>query len=137
MSFTRLRYHIVFATKYRARWISPAVEEVLYPVLGKVINDIGGQSIRINGVEDHVHLVCALPPSLCIDDSIRAMKSQSTCAIRRHFEHLSFFKWQRGFGCFTLNPVDMRGILAYVENQKQHHRRRDELQAMWERVEAR
>jgi hypothetical protein len=36
-----------------------------------------------------------------------------------------------GYGCFSLNPLDMDDVFRYVENQKQHHRK-DELWVEYE-----
>jgi len=133
MSFTRLRYHIVFATKERTPWISPEVEYVLYPLLGNLTRTLGGRLIRVGGVEDHIHLINAIPATLSVADFVRDLKSRSSAALHRRFEHLESFKWQRGFGCFSLNPMDMAGIVAYVENQKDHHRREAICEA-WELI---
>lgn len=133
MSFTRLRYHIVFATKGRTPWISAEVEDVLYPVVGKLTRTLGGQLIRVGGIEDHIHIINAIPAKLSVEDFIRDLKSRSSAVLHQRFEDLQAFEWQRGFGCFTLNPMDMGAILAYVENQKEHHRG-DKLCESWETI---
>ncbi|AWV88601.1 IS200/IS605 family transposase [Bradymonas sediminis] len=132
MSFTRLRYHIVFATKKRVRWIRPEVEAFLYPVMVKIGRSLTGQIIRLGGVEDHVHVICALPPNICVEDFVRDLKSRSSCAVRAHFKNLYGFRWQDEFGAFSLNPNDMGGIIAYVENQKRHHSNH-QTREIWER----
>src|SRR5690554_6437263 len=121
MSFTRLRYHIVFTTKNRVRWIRPEVEEFLYPMMIKLTKVLGGRCIRLGGVEDHIHLICALPPDITIEDFVRDLKSRSSGAVRANFKKLYGFKWQDEFGVFSLNPFDMDTIIAYVDNQKHHH----------------
>ena len=133
MSFTRLRYHIVFATKERARWIWPEVEAFLYPVIGHIARQLDGRLLAVGGVQDHVHLVCAIRPSIALDDFVRDVKSRSSAAVRGEFENLYGFGWQDGYGGFTLNPLDMDEIFAYVRNQKEHHAN-NELHDLWERV---
>jgi putative transposase len=133
MPYTRLRYHFVFATKKRARWIWPEVEEFLYPVLVRLTERAGGHTIRIGGVEDHVHTICALKPKISPSDFIERIKSESSQAVRGRFKNLWGFKWQIGYGAFSLNPHDMDRVIAYVENQKQHHRRGD-LWAVYEKM---
>ena len=135
MSFTRLRYHIVFTTKKRARWIRPEVEAFLYPVMIKLTRTLGGHCIRLNGIEDHIHLICALPSSTNIDDFVCDLKSRSSSAVRAHFKNLYGFKWQDGFGAFSLDAYNMDGIIAYVENQKQHHRN-NEVRELWEGIQS-
>jgi REP element-mobilizing transposase RayT len=122
MPYTRLRYHFIFATKNRARWIWPDVESFLYPVLVRLIKRAGGHAIRLGGVEDHVHIVSALEPKVSVSDFLERIKSESSQAVRGRFKNLWGFGWQDGYGAFTLNPTDMDRILEYVENQKEHHR---------------
>ena len=133
MPFTRMRYHIVFATKKRAGWIWPEVEDFLYPVLGRQAKNLGGQTIRIGGIEDHVHLICAVRCDVAIKGFVEDLKARSSKAVRGEFPNLYGFGWQRGFGCFTLDPLNMDEIVAYVENQKEHHGSGD-LREVWERV---
>ncbi len=130
MAFTRLRYHLVFGTKYGLPLITPEVEDFLYPVLGRAANNTGGRSIRIGGVEDHVHIICAIPPDIAVDQFVRKLKSQAAAATSRKFPtltdryaNLDKFLWKPGYGGFTLNPLNMGGIISYVENQKEHHAR--------------
>ena len=135
MAYTRLRYHMIFATKKRARWIWPDVEAFLYPVLIRQAELNDGRIIRIGGIEDHVHLICALKPRTCVSDFAERIKSNASKAVRKEFANLYGFAWQKSYGCFTLNPFEMDEIVAYVENQKAHHRD-GELLEIYERVVA-
>jgi REP element-mobilizing transposase RayT len=119
MSYTRLRYHIITATKRRAPIITPKVEAVLYPALQRKAQDGDGHLLRIGGVSDHVHMVAALHPSCAVSDFVRAVKAGSSRAVRRAAD--ASFRWQRGYAAFTLNPLDLSRILAYVARQKEHH----------------
>ncbi len=131
MSFVRFRFHLIFATKHRTPWIDAEVEEFLYPVLGRAAKNTGAKAYSIGGVEDHVHMVSSVPARLAFSDFVRKIKSQSTAAVRKEFSHLEEFGWQVGYGGFTLNPLDMDAIFAYVKNQKERHRKDD----LWEPYE--
>ncbi len=131
MSYTRLRYHIITATKRRAPVITPEVESVLYPALQRKAQDENGYVLRIGGVADHVHMVAALHPSCAVADFVRAVKAGSSRAVRRAVD--ASFRWQHGYAAFTLNPLDLSRIIAYVARQKEHHRAGD-LWAAYERL---
>lgn len=77
-SFTRLTYHIVFATKYRKRTITEQIQERLYEYIGGTLRGKKGHLIEIGGVEDHVHLLAGLSPSLAVSDVIRDVKASSS-----------------------------------------------------------
>jgi len=39
-------------------------------------------------------------------------------------ERISRFRWQRGFGAFSVSPDRIRAVQRYVQRQEQHHRSR-------------
>ena len=121
MSYTRLIYHVVTATKGREPLISPEVEAVLFPAFQRKAMDLGGRLVRAGGVEDHVHLIVEIPPTVTVSDFVRALKAGSSRAVTKTCVIHSPFQWQSGYGCFTLSAHNLQAILAYVEKQKHHH----------------
>lgn len=122
MAYTRLRYHIILTTKKRRRWITPDVEKILYPALDRATTRLDGKLLCIGGVEDHVHMVVAIPPKHSISSAMVRLKSESTGAVKHGCPDLQNFKWYGSYACFTLNPANLGDIIAYVKNQKEHHR---------------
>lgn len=121
MSYTRLRYHIVTATKNRSPAITAEVEAVIYPALYHKAKDCGGRLLKAGGVADHIHLVAAVPPTLALADFVREVKTRASRAVNTAGFYDGTFRWQRGYGAFTLNPLNLSQVIAYVANQKQHH----------------
>jgi REP element-mobilizing transposase RayT len=120
MPFTRLRYHVVTATRRRYPLITEQIEPILYRVLVKKTADAGGQLLAVGGVQDHVHLVVALPPTIPVSDLMRVVKSGSCVAVRDVFGKASF-EWQEGYAAFTADPSDLDRLMEYVTNQKERH----------------
>lgn len=122
MSYTRLRYHIITATKRRSPLITPEVESVLYPALQQKAQDKNGHLLQIGGIADHVHMIAVLHPSCAVADFVRAVKAGSSRAANRSAVCEGPFRWQRGYAAFSLNPLNLSRIIAYVARQKEHHR---------------
>ena len=120
MSYTRLRYHIVTGTYKREPFITPPVEEVLYPALRVKADDAEGRVLQVGGIADHVHLVAALRPTVSVADFMRVVKTGSCAAVREGFGRAAF-RWQRGYAAFTVAPHDMRRVLDYVAHQEERH----------------
>ncbi len=60
----RVIIHITFSTKRRAPWLRDrAVRNALYAYMGGILKALDSKAIRINGVEDHVHIVGLLSPN--------------------------------------------------------------------------
>lgn len=120
-SFTRLTYHIIFATKYRKRTIQEDMQKRLYEYIGGTLRAKKGHLIEIGGVEDHVHLLAGLSPSLAVSDVIRDVKASSSQWMRSE-GHVDTFEWQKGYGAFTVSYDRVEAIRKYIWNQKEHHK---------------
>lgn len=131
MSYTRLRYHIVTATRNREMIITPALETIIYPALATKAKDVGARVLKIGGVADHVHIVAAIPPAVAVADFVREVKTGSSRAVNKAGILEGKFHWQRGYGAFTLNPFNLTRVVRYVANQKEHHAE----QTLWSRFE--
>jgi len=120
-SFTRLTYHIVFATKYRKPTIKEAIQERLYDYIGGTLRAKKGHLIEIGGVEDHVHILAGLSPTLAVSDVIRDVKAASSKWMKEEGV-VKPFEWQKGFGTFTVSYDRVEAIRKYIQNQKEHHK---------------
>ena len=120
-SFTRLTYHIVFATKYRKKTITEDVEERIYEYICGTLRAKKGHVIEIGGVEDHVHILAALSPVLAVSNVIRDTKASSSKWMRQE-RRVDQFEWQKGYGAFTVSYDRVEAIQKYIRNQKAHHK---------------
>ena len=120
MSYTDFLYHIVFGTKDHVPFIAGSFENELYRYLGGIVKNHGGETIEINGMPDHVHLLVRLGPVGSISDLMRELKSSSSRWARR--EHQPKFGWQRRYGAFTVSRSASNSVREYIRRQKEHHR---------------
>lgn len=73
-TYAQLLYHIVFSTKERRPWLTPSIRPRVYEYLGGTIRGVGGVSLEIGGVDDHVHLYAKVPQTISIADFVRDIK---------------------------------------------------------------
>jgi REP element-mobilizing transposase RayT len=123
-SFTQLTYHVVFATKYRRPSITDAMQERLYEYIGGTIHAKKGHLIEINGVEDHVHILARLSPTLAVADVVRDIKASSSKWMSEQPEPTQTSEWQKGYGAFTVSHSQIPTVEEYIRNQEEHHRTR-------------
>ena len=67
----------------------------LHSYIKKIIEGEGARFLFINGVEDHVHLLVAMPVPLLIPDLIEKVKPVSTKWVQKTFSEIKEFQWQR------------------------------------------
>jgi REP element-mobilizing transposase RayT len=70
-SLTSLHTHIVFSTKQRQKLIGPDLKPDLLAYLGGIIREPRGKAVIVNAVEDHVHMLVKLPPTLALSECMR------------------------------------------------------------------
>ena len=133
MSYTRLRYHLVYATKGRKPLITAEVEKVIHRATIAEVLEFGGVVIAQGGIDDHQHVVAAIPPTIAICKAAGRMKAAGCKAVRNELK-MPEFEWQVGYGCFTLNAHDFARVCRYALEQKQRHDRHDLIEA-WEQCE--
>ena len=123
-SFLSLQVHVVFSTKNRERWISPQVECEVWAYLAGIIKNQGGKALLIGGIEDHVHLLLAMPATLALSNLVKSIKGDSSKWISQTWPSMREFLWQDGFGAFAVGQSQIADTIFYIKNQRQHHQRK-------------
>ena len=77
----------------------------------------------VNGTENHVHLVASIPPSLLISEWIGKLKGGSSFYINHEIANRKLLDWQDGYGVVSFGTKDLKWVVEYVNNQKEHHAR--------------
>ncbi|MBE2222518.1 MAG: IS200/IS605 family transposase [Anaerolineae bacterium] len=121
MSFYRLFYHIVWATKNRQPLLTSEIEPVIYKYLRTKAIGLGGTVFAIGGIADHVHMAVSIPAKIAVATFIGQTKGIATARFNK--EHLQFSPvyWQDGYGVFSVDGKRLPYIIAYIEKQKEHH----------------
>jgi len=121
-SLSDIILHIVFSTKERRPWIKLDIEEELYQYICGVCRNIDCPVIKINGVEDHIHVLLQLGKINSISKLISEMKSSSSRWIKTKGDHYRDFAWQGGYGGFSVSRPSLEGAKNYLSSQKEHHK---------------
>jgi REP element-mobilizing transposase RayT len=121
-TYTQIIYQIVFATKYRERVLTKNNRDELFKYITGVINNKNCHIYIINGVEDHIHIVTHLHPSVSLASLVKDIKISSSLYIKKQNLFNNFKSWQEGYGAFTYNMKDKDRVINYVRNQEAHHR---------------
>ena len=121
--WTQNYFHLVFSTKQREPLIDAALATRLYPFMGGIVRDLDCNTLAINGMADHVHLLVRFPSKVSQADLVRHIKSRSCRWVHETFPSLQHFAWQEGGGGFTVSESGVGAVRAYIERQQEHHAR--------------
>ena len=122
MSYTRNYLHIVFGTKYRIRAISPDKKERLYKYMAKTIHNKKCELININGIENHIHLLINLHPSVSLADLVKSIKVASSRLITETHYLPLFEGWATEYYACSVSPSHLKFINEYIDCQEVHHK---------------
>lgn len=124
-TYHQIYIQIVFAVQYRNALIEETWRSDLFAVIGNLINETGCKTIIINGVEDHVHCLLALKPTVMISDLTKTIKAKSSKYINDNRLTKIKFSWQNGYGAFSYSQSQLDNVYKYIENQKEHHKKQN------------
>jgi len=121
-SYRQILYHIVFRTKNSGKTLVQEHSKELYAYLMGVIKNKKCFLYRINGMEEHIHILCDLHPSLALADYLRDMKTASSIWLKQTGKFPKFEGWADGYAAFTYAWRDKDMIVNYIKNQQEHHK---------------
>ena len=122
-AYSEINFHITWHTKDNLPMIRGKIEDRLYHFLThKIIETPGAFLHAIGGVEDHVHIAVSLVPEILVSDWIGKLKGSSSYYINHEVQPKAL-QWQRGYGIVSFGTKDLRWVVEYVKNQKEHHKR--------------
>jgi len=116
-----LYVHLVWATAERAWLVKPSFRRSLFRCLEEQAQHLGCTVLALGGMPDHVHMVLRYPAKLSISSLTQQLKGVSS-----HFAHEQLglgpiFRWQEGYGAFSLSRGHVKKATLYVEKQEEHH----------------
>ncbi|HKS26201.1 MAG TPA: IS200/IS605 family transposase [Pyrinomonadaceae bacterium] len=123
-SYVSSLVHCVFSTKDRRKIISPQLQERIWPFLSGIARQNGMKALAVGGTDDHAHILLSLPAVMPLSKAIQLIKGGSSKWIHDNFPAQRSFAWQEGYGAFSISISHAQQTVAYIQTQKEHHRRK-------------
>jgi REP element-mobilizing transposase RayT len=123
-SYRQLLYHLVFRTKDSSPTIKQDNVDQLYAYISGIIKNKNSHLYRINGIDNHLHIITDVHPSFALADFMREVKASSSLWMKNSGLFPAFIGWAEGYGSFTCSYLDLGRLIDYVKNQREHHRKK-------------
>ncbi|MGD1103956.1 MAG: IS200/IS605 family transposase [Terriglobia bacterium] len=94
---TQICYHIVFSTKERVPALKVDHREDLFRYIWGILKNRESHLYRINGTEDHLHILTSLHPTVNLADLVKSVKTGSALWIKENSVFRNFSHWQDGY----------------------------------------
>ena len=121
MSKTCNYLHIVFGTKCRKPTIELSGREKLYSYIAGIIKNKKSRVISINGIDDHVHILLDLHPTVSLSSIVRDIKANSSKMIQETFCFPYFEGWASEYFASSVSPAHVEPVEEYILQQESHH----------------
>ncbi len=121
-TYTQILYQIVFSTKDREPSLTKSNRQQLFEYIWGIIKNKKCHLYRLNGVEDHVHIVTHLHPTVALAALVKDIKIASSGFIQEKQLFENFGGWQDGYAAFTYSVEARHNLIEYVKNQEEHHK---------------
>ena len=123
-SLAKILVHTVFSTKDRRPFFrDKPFRDELHRYLGGILANLDCQPVIVGGVEDHVHLVCALSRTCNAAEMVKELKRGSSLWLKTKGPGLTDFAWQNGYGIFSIGYSQLESVRDYIAGQEAHHRK--------------
>jgi putative transposase len=123
-SYVNNLMHCIFSTKDRRPLIGSDLERRLWPYLGGIARENRMVALAIGGTADHVHALLSLPGMMSFAKAVQLIKGGSSKWIHDNFPGQRQFGWQEGYGAFSVSASQGSKIIAYINDQKNHHHKK-------------
>ncbi len=123
-SHARVALHITYSTKYRKPYLqNPDHRDELYRYMAHHLKSLECPSVIINGTADHIHILCFLSRNCAIKTLIQETKVSSSKWIKSKGRQYRSFRWQAGYGAFSVSVSHIERVKQYIRTQEEHHKR--------------
>lgn len=119
-SFVQNYVHVVFSTKQREKLLNKSMQSKVWSYMAGIARNHDFLVLANGGMEDHVHLLMQLPPTLALAKAVALVKSNSSRWISDHGRR---FEWQEGYGAFSVSASQRGTVEKYIANQETHHQK--------------
>jgi putative transposase len=123
-AYRQLLYHIVFRTYDSQPTIKQEHADQLYAYITGIIKNKNSHLYRINGVENHIHILTDVHPSVALADFVKDIKVSTSIWMKNCGLFPLFNGWAEGYGSFTCSYMDMGEIIDYIKIQQEHHKKK-------------
>ncbi len=122
-TYTQIHIQCVFVPKFRAALIDRRWCEDLHKYITGIVQHYNHKMLAINTMPDHLHMFFGMRPTQSLADLMEEVKGGSSEWINKQRFTPVPFRWQDGYGAFSYEKKRSQGMINYILNQEEHHKK--------------
>ena len=120
-ALSKIYTHLVFSTKNRTKTIPNQYMAEIHAYVAGILNELQCTAICVGGTDDHIHILYLQNRTMALSDVVRIVKTNSSKWINE--KKLHTFRWQDGYGAFSISNSHVDAVINYIQNQEEHHKK--------------
>jgi REP element-mobilizing transposase RayT len=120
-SYSQIYLHYVFIVGDRHDALTPQVTELLFAHLHALAAEHKCKILALNGMPDHLHLLVSMHPNVRPAEFAQTLKGNSSHYLNQASAVPYKFRWQAGYGAFSVSHSQLAKVKDYIANQQTHH----------------
>ncbi|MFP8488710.1 IS200/IS605 family transposase [Gracilimonas sp. Q87] len=121
-TFNSIWVHVIFRTKNNVPYLTWEIRNEVCQFIKTIGNRKGYAIDTVNGVKDHLHVLLRINTTQTVAESVQWIKGASSHYLNEKYKWSDGFKWQEGYGVFSVSLNDIRTVRNYIYNQEKHHK---------------
>lgn len=116
--------HMIWSTLERQKRLSKPVRVVLFAHIKKNAEEKGIKVVKVDGGEEHVHVLVQLHPAQNLSQVARQLKSESEEWLNGTQLLQDSFAWSEELIAYSVSPGALQQVTAFIERQEEYHQSR-------------
>lgn len=118
-------FHIVISTYRRRMTIPQKVKRQLYGYINGIVMNKDCEILRINGIDNHIHILLRLNPTIALSPLVQELKRCSSMWMHNNPAFSEFESWGKEYFAMSINPSIVDSVARYIDRQETHHANSD------------
>jgi REP element-mobilizing transposase RayT len=123
-SHVKIYVHLIWGTHKHQRIINSKLKLALFNHLSARAKESNIILENLNIQPEHIHSLLLLPSDKSIAQIAKQFKGESSNWINDNNLTAGKFRWQRGYGAFSVSASQLKKVNQYIKNQDEHHKRK-------------
>lgn len=116
-----LYVHVIWSVAEREKLLTKPVRVVLYTHLRKYGEDRGIRILKVDGADEHAHILLQLHPAQNLSQVMRQLKSESEEWLNGAQLLKKNFSWSDELIAYSVSPGSLQQVISFIDRQDEYH----------------
>jgi REP element-mobilizing transposase RayT len=116
-----LYVHVIWSVAERAKLLKKPVRVVLFTHLRKYGEERGIRILKVDGADQHAHILLQLHPAQNLSQVLRQLKSESEEWLNGSQLLKNPFSWSDELIAYSVSPGSLQQVTSFIERQEEYH----------------